>query len=212
MEEQSKKEIQVSKSTVDSLVFFTFGATLDEEYLLYAVIKKAFFDATNQGAFNTLVGKVDDHIKADAKKDAIMSLYEEIQKYNTPKGEKFNAWHKSVCEKVRSPYKKEMEDEFSHGNAQKLVNMTIKYLYLLSGIADHYEINSSIKEILTAIKADSKYLHVPIDSYIIDAIWNQSDDDAKKKLPGKTDEERRKNRNSLNTQREYKRPSDNLLG
>ena len=130
-------KLQITKTSLDSLVFFSFGATLDEECMLEYIIRKAFFDATNQGAFNTLIEK-DDVRKSNiegAKASATEALSKAIKEYKEPKGESFGSWHSDICAKVKSSYDaKGFEEEFSYGNAQKVVNMTLKYLYILGGI------------------------------------------------------------------------------
>lgn len=58
-------------------------------------------------------------------------------------------------------------------DAQKFVNMTIKYLYMISEI--DYEFDDEVKKIFKYIKANELSLHVPIDRFIIDAIWKNTD-------------------------------------
>ena len=62
-------------------------------------------------------------------------------------------------------------DKFYFGQAQKWVNMTLKYLYLL-GLID-----------------SDKNLHIPIDSYILEAIWDKRDLNIKIPRNKKTDKE-----------------------
>ena len=61
--EGNMEMIRVSKSTIDSLVCFYFGITLDgknekENNIIRRLAERAFIDATNQGAFNTKANKV----------------------------------------------------------------------------------------------------------------------------------------------------------
>ena len=74
----------------------------------------------------------------------------------------FNEWHKKVCEEIiknanNMKYQKEGEAEkdildqkIVCGQAQKWLNMTLKYLWLLG-------------------KVDGEFLHVPVDSFIMEA-------------------------------------------
>ena len=85
-----------------------------------------------------------------------------------------------------------------------MVNMTLKYLYLVSGIDSIDMVDSPTREIAEAIKKDSKSLHVPIDSYIIDEIWLELSKKDRKKLPL-----RQKNPVIPKYEKDdYKRPSD----
>lgn len=194
----------ITKTSIESFVFFTFSSSLDEDCIINSVVDKAFFDATNQGAFNTLIHKDDKRkeILDQVKKSVKDLLYKEIIKYTEKKGESFNKWHSDTCKKIIEVYNKDFSDEFTYGNAQKMVNMALKYLYLLSGIANYGKINDKLQNILNAVKADSKYLHVPIDSYIIDEIWRESDENQRNTLPIKDP----KHTNTSNNK--YKRPSD----
>ena len=189
----SKSVMTITKSSLESLVFFVFGATMDEDdYLLKRVVEKAFFDATNQGAFNALIEKTDvrkERVNVP-KNEVIANLLKKIKEYTKPKGKEFEEWHSGICKSVKETYDAyEFVDEFSYGNAQKLVNMTLKYLYLLSGIQEPTAFAPSIQEILDAISEDSQYLNIPIDSYIIDAIWENSDEESKMFLPRKREYE-----------------------
>lgn len=84
-------------------------------------------------------------------------------------------------------YLKETEDypdKFYFGQAQKWVNMTLKYLYLLDPT------NSD------------KNLHIPIDSYIIDAAWETKDFCMPLPL---------KNKESTKREYNYTKPSDYVV-
>lgn len=192
MENETNPTIQISKSALDSLIFFTFGAMMGENkdedrFLLYRIIGKAFIDATNQGAFNSLISK-DDPRKANigkAKEEASKTLFTEILKYQEHKSKPdFNDWHQRICERIQECYANDFSKEFTYGNAQKVVNMTLKYLYLLSGVTENCGAEESeLKKILVSIRNDSEYLHIPIDSYIIDEIWRESNKEDRRNLP-----------------------------
>lgn len=64
----------------------------------------------------------------------------------------FDKMHKKICDKVCEIYI-EIIPNFSYGQAQKWLNMMLKYMFLLEG-------DLLIKE----------YLHVPIDKYIMQAV------------------------------------------
>ena len=116
--------LAVTKTSLESLIFFTFGATMDEKCLLDKIIEKAFFDATNQGAFNTSIPK-EDHTRKEkaneSKGQAIEALRNAITEYTKPKGENgYKKWHSDICNNVMHIYDTSgFGNEFSYGNAQK---------------------------------------------------------------------------------------------
>ena len=61
-----------------------------------------------------------------------------------------DAWHKSLCQRIVAGYKS-YGLEFSAGQAQKWLNMTIKYLYMYGG---------------TDLSSIINYCHVPLDNYV----------------------------------------------
>lgn len=84
------------------------------------------------------------------------------------KNSDFDDWHKAKCEEIKekmngnyetvnNSYEKVLEESFTIGQAQKWVNMTLKYLWLLNALP-------------TGVKPE--YLHVPIDSYIIEIAYD----------------------------------------
>ncbi len=210
------ERITISRTSLESLVFFIFGATMDDACLLQKIIEKAYIDATNQGAFNARIKKEDITKKADAnetKRDVIGLLLEEIKSYTKPKGNTFSKWHLETCQAVIKKYEEKTIKEFTYGNAQKLVNMTLKYLYLLSEI----QVPSRNQAILKAIQMDSEFLNVPIDSYIIDALWRKAKETAdtekiRKTLPPKVNKDGKIQVKPKYDKDDYPRPSDYLKG
>lgn len=69
----------------------------------------------------------------------------------------FNEWHHSVCEAAWKVLK-DIYENAAYGKAQKIVNMTFKYLYCLDG-ADEDQYNNYFK-----------YCHMPLDSYTLEWI------------------------------------------
>lgn len=70
--------------------------------------------------------------------------------------EKFDKWHEQLCKNIKVLYNKK-GIEFTYGQAQKWVNMTIKYLYMLE--VEGYTFDSVFE-----------YLHIPIDKYIFEVV------------------------------------------
>ena len=61
-------------------------------------------------------------------------------------------WHCEMCSMIREKYRGEGV-EFTYGQAQKWLNMTCKYLYIIGE---------------TDFKGVFDYLHIPLDNYIFD--------------------------------------------
>jgi hypothetical protein len=71
----------------------------------------------------------------------------------------FDEWHKSTCEKMCQTSERlsiylNNEKKFSYGQAQKWLNMTLKYML----VAEQWE----------KLDVMRSYLHVPVDSYIME--------------------------------------------
>ena len=172
---KTENNISVDRVTLDSLVFFYFGVTLDEDVddILDRIVEKAYADATILGAFklnadpeNASRAKDGVNGNTGSKRELINQLHLLMQE----KCQDFDNWHKGTCEKLVSIYENcGFKDIFTYGNAQKWINMSLKYIYLLGGISETYE--SKFICMAKTIRKYSSELHVPIDSFIIDALW-----------------------------------------
>ena len=70
--------------------------------------------------------------------------------------EDFNAWHKQCCKEFQTEYNKLLEGKYhkiKYGKAQKIVNMTFKYLFCYAD-ADSY-------------RGHFQYCHMPLDSFTL---------------------------------------------
>ena len=178
-------------------VIYGYSRELDySTYCIKKAIMKAYEDATNEGAYNTLfkktieAGKLKQLKSASerARNDSAKFLFSQIQKLSAF-ASNYVEWHKNTCEGLYKKYSKvclnENEPFFTYGNAQKWVNMTMKYLWLL-GLLDN--------------TVDCERLHIPIDSFIIDAMWS----DQNVNLPLRPENGDRS--------KTYAKPSDHVLG
>lgn len=143
-----------------------------EEYCIRKAIEKAYTDATNQGAYNALFKKDIcgiDKLKcysAEARKKASERIFDAVTSRNFRNETDFNDWHKDLCDELVGLYDevKDQDTFFTYGNAQKWVNMTLKYIYLLNKYCGKYG-----EKILTV----EKYLHIPLDSYMISVLKSE---------------------------------------
>lgn len=83
--------------------------------------------------------------------DILRSRITEIDRITSVTKHEFDEWHKETCLLIQQAYT-EMNIDLTIGQAQKWLNMTIKYFFVL-GDCD--------------FKATFSYLHIPIDNYII---------------------------------------------
>lgn len=124
--------------------------------------------------------------------------------------EDYHAWHRELCVNKLPAYYNQCEWgkngsgddlEFSIGIAQKWVNMTMKYFMLVVDLASEYAPESLfLREYRPIIDRHRNSLHVPIDRYIIDVLWNLDPESII--LPLKDAKTKR--------EKSYKRPSDHV--
>lgn len=146
---EMKKEL-IDTDIVNSLRGLYFGSAWGEGAYKAAVFR-AYLDFSRTIKFCNAMN--DQRLE---RKEYIVSLFEkqikELHSRSVSTQEDFDTWHGEVCENIIDNYKGVAT--LTYGQAQKWVNMTIKYLYLLS--ADPFE-------------KEFSFLHIPIDRYVIDA-------------------------------------------
>lgn len=87
--------------------------------------------------------------------NTIKELFKSIKSQRFSNNNGFDKWHKKVCNKLVSLYKKFGYSKFTIGHAQKWINMTFKYIFTLGserlpGYFKHY-----------------RFCHAPIDNYLL---------------------------------------------
>lgn len=204
-----KTKIECNKGALDFLLFSYFGITLEDanetSKLIEVSIKKAHADATMQGAYNSLFEKENEkakHASNNAQEECQIIIANAINNLSMIHNQnEYDNWHSEICEKLVDSYAENLNDNdneevfFSYGNAQKWLNMTMKYLYLMCGI--FAENTPFMKGIGNKVMELSEYLHIPVDRYIIEAVW----DNKKVELPMKDKKQRDRN---------YKNPAENV--
>lgn len=174
----------------------SFKKLSSDDYNTYCTkraIMVAYRDATNQGAYNALfkddfADRKDELVRKSnaARKEAAEFLLVKVHTLNGISD--FEQWHARVCSEIEKRYgevKHNGNSFFTYGNAQKWVNMTMKYLWLLGLLNNTVACNE---------------LHIPIDSFIIDAMWS----DQNVNLPLRPENGDRS--------KTYAKPSDHVLG
>ncbi|WP_294953418.1 hypothetical protein [uncultured Eubacterium sp.] len=163
------------ENSVEFLIFTYFGVCFKDNFdtILKSAIKVAYNDATMQGAYNALEKENAEEIDYDKVAQELENTIKELLKENSNGYEK---WHKATCKELVKHYEKvSLKDKspaFSYGNAQKWVNMTMKYLYILSEIFLEYKNDCVDCKKYKKIQGLYKYFQVPVDSFIIESVWN----------------------------------------
>lgn len=179
--EKAKKPEQYA---IDFLLFSYFEVDLTDnvEDMIDKAIEKAYRDATQQGAYNTLV-KDNKEASKEAQKSACKRIKNSLD--NLPPKEEYNEWHAELCKKITTEDYKKLNGIFSYGNAQKWVNMTMKYLYIFHGLMQFYNPAGDFeKNYGKKIESLISVLHVPVDRYIMQAASDELHID----IPYKPDE------------------------
>ncbi len=116
--------------------------------------------------------KRDKSEKRNIKNAVISELKNRILKLNevdTP--DKFNTWHNKVCEYIVDMYngQKHFASDFTYGQAQKWLNMLIKYLYVFE-VKDETISKTPLLEFVVGNNNPNDFiswLHAPIDGLVV---------------------------------------------
>lgn len=118
----------------------------------YAGIKRAFLDFSR-----TL--KIQDNNRATLRQNAEKFIFEklsELTKTTFKEQKDFDIYHKTTCEQLIDVWQ-----ELKVGQAQKWINMTLKYWLLLGD------------KRITGIEKNVRYFHIPIDSYVQKGMFDE---------------------------------------
>lgn len=138
----------------------------------YAISNRDYYDENGgkkaiNAAFKDFTSRTLRKIDPDAKvnvneelrKEALKRLSAKFKEYfEAPEKNKdeFNAWHEQCCKEFQTEYNKSLKGkyhEIKYGKAQKIVNMTFKYLFCYVD-ADNFE-------------GHFLYCHMPLDSFTL---------------------------------------------
>lgn len=73
--------------------------------------------------------------------------------------EEFDTWHFMICNSLCMKYQIDGYEDFSYGQAQKWLNMTMKYIYVFG------------EDYLPGYQSVYRFCHIPVDNYILEAIY-----------------------------------------
>ncbi|MCQ4021473.1 MULTISPECIES: hypothetical protein [unclassified Ruminococcus] len=141
-------KILIDEDILEFLKVCYFGS---DENPYKASSNRAYRDLNRTIRFNGMEQNARDKLR-----DEVHTLLEKeiksVCNSNITTQEQFDVWHKKTCDKIRELYKNK-NITFSFGQAQKWINMTFKYLYILQ-ICDFEDI--------------FMFLHVPLDNYVME--------------------------------------------
>ena len=150
--------INLNKQAVDFFVSGYFG--FDEGSLEEKCARRAYLDLCRTLNFaekptnktSTEKKKIEEQRRTFCD-SIIQIIVTKIENYTND----FDKWHEEICSEIieQTEKTKILAEQFTYGHAQKWLNMTLKYMWLL-GILDN--------------KFDIKDLHIPLDNFIFQAI------------------------------------------
>jgi len=149
----------------ETLATLYFGpARIDDSLGRY--INRAYRDMNRTLRLGALDDAVRRALRAEAGetlRDAIVRLAQGVE----PTTSAFDAWHRQTCESLRSVYAARSV-MFTHGQAQKWVNMTLKYVFVALAL--------DIAGTPQQLRAFYACAHLPIDSIVLGGLRKQSFD------------------------------------
>ena len=157
----------IKKISIDFLIRCYFGQSKD---LLRAAIDRAYVDM----AAHTLKGFDDESYKWECRYNTSLIISECIKEYPGNFGS-FDEWHQDLIVKIKENY---TNPQLSDGQAQKWLNMTIKYLFVFKQLLVEYPDYELPKSFLDRTCIDD--YKIPIDSNILKSIgitesWSSMD-------------------------------------
>lgn len=146
----SNAKNKIKKEELLKFLKFSYFGNLKDP--IEATSNRAYRDMCRTIKFNGLSEKNRLKLRKKVKDD----FKTEIDNLTSKIQGDFDKWHEQLCKKIIDEYKKS-KIQLSYGQAQKWVNMTIKYLYILE--VEGYTFDSVFEN-----------LHIPIDNYVFDAV------------------------------------------
>lgn len=147
----NKNEIPQITVDEDILVFLKAIYFGDLSNLVKAASGRAYLDMNRTIRFEGMLPE-----RRMKLREKVNKIFEEMLKTLFSKKIKcqddFDSWHRNVCNMIRQEYRDDSV-MLTYGQAQKWVNMTIKYLYVLGAAA--------FDDIID-------FLHIPLDNYVFD--------------------------------------------
>ncbi|MCR4717310.1 MAG: hypothetical protein K5656_09020 [Lachnospiraceae bacterium] len=201
--------MELSEEMKRFLVYSVFGDVLESrdkleekeynEYLVKKCIKLAYLDLCRVIPYRISSSELEKknnkdyiYLKERFYFDVEKLLFSEINNASCPV-----LIINKVVKKAKEYYSQELFDlklEFTYGMAQKWVNMTLKYLWLFG-----------------ECPLNDDDLDVPIDSYILDMVWETKNIRGRLEKRFKANSKLFSKGKKLDWKKDYKRPSDSIV-
>lgn len=150
-------------SNEDILDFLKRAYFNTEENVFKLACNKAYLDLSRTIQFEVSLSKMSKNQRKDVtwkrqelKKKLFSWLQKEVESLNNPS--EYDDWHNRICEGIIERFSEKGKAVLSYGQAQKWLNMTMKYLIVIG--------NDNIQRLIP-------YLHVPIDNIVLDLAYEQ---------------------------------------
>jgi len=150
-------------SNEDILEFLKRAYFNTEENDFKLACNKAYLDLSRTIQFEVSLSKMSKNQRKDVtkkrqelKKKILSWLQKEVESLNNPS--EYDDWHNRICEGIIERFSENGKAVLSYGQAQKWLNMTMKYLIVIG--------NDNIQRLIP-------YLHVPIDNIVLDLAYEQ---------------------------------------
>lgn len=154
----------LEKEAADFFRYSYFGITSKdkEEDIIIKCAQKAYLDLCRTLTFKeSLDEKKNEEQRHKFRGEICKIIKKEIDILLTSNKTNFDKEHKKACNAIKAAVKKyKILNTFSDGQAQKWLNMTLKYMWLLGIREDKFK---NIKSVM----------HIPVDSIILEAIWHE---------------------------------------
>lgn len=176
------KQSEICKIKIEYAIEFLFYSCfrLDLNSSTYDIVTSAidiaYLDAVQQGAYNTLVP---DNMKDKSAEIKGLAKTQILEFLSSVSLEDYRIKHDTCCDNlvnlyvdIRNKNNSELQ-AFTFGNAQKWVNMTTKYIYLICVVFSNTAEQHPFKESIYSKFIDfENILEIPIDSFVLEKIWN----------------------------------------
>lgn len=179
---------------LEFLMYSYFGATFKhckgKSEIEKCAAAKAYNDATMRAALVTKDKTLEDEkgcqdaIRFNVKDALVDEIIKKFPLVNVLE----NDWHEKICNELVKSFNQKYSDgfkkiwknqecgaAFTYGNAQKFVNMYVKYLYILTVLAAQYDNEIAekwTKKYKWMLDRTSEF-HIPIDRYILSCIGDE---------------------------------------
>lgn len=152
------------------LLFAYFG--IDDACCVRCLFRNAVLCAYRDAASHVL--SVAESEKAARKRKAVQRISERLRQFLLGgEGQDYHAFHEQLCRELVEEiyhgvaYQAETR-RFTYGIAQKWVNMTVKYLWLLADLLPRD--SEFVQQYGASLKAYETVFHVPLDRYMLNAV------------------------------------------